>query len=742
MRPEILDKPSCYLVHLEEMHTFIRPKIICMQKSFTPLFLLVILFSSVSAGNLSAMATETSTSQGFPLMLDGDDCYEAVLATEGTFTAPNPDYWYIYEPPVTGTYVFSTCDLGNTCDTRIYLYDHCIGLVPTELAEGTLAFNDDYCGTQSQITAVLVAGEEIFIRIGDLDTECAGESIGWSLTYAGLPSGCIDPYACNYSPLAIVSDGSCIYPGNPDCPSGPDLVLDETYFDGDIGAGWGTDFQLGTINADDWTNACYIDEGSLTGPGMRTIVRFGIKIWNLGDEDYHIGTAAENPFLQYDPCHGHTHYVDYGEYMLYDEFGNELPVGHKNGFAVMDLCGIGGYTGADMGISSGCYDVYGIGTGGQWIDVTDVPDGTYTFVARVNWENHPDVDGRVEVNLANNWASRCMEISRDIAGVISVEMLDDCAMFIDCLGEIWGTAEVDCEGNCNGWHHVGDLNEDTTRALDDVDLYVANILDNTIISDICNDANADGDIDVVDAALVLGCANEGTGYTHDVELCDLPLTMFNETDTVTFSIGAVNDAFNYLDIYSLNPTARILGAQFEMEGITIDSVQNLCTETFGFEFEITHTDDEVIALGQMEVPYQKHFEPIPTFRIFYTTTYPAEICIKRFVAAVNENFEEVVTALDENCVTIDLTGVQHYNPNPMQVKIQPNPFATTATFNFDNPLNKNFQLSLSDINGNTIRTYEVTSGNVSIDRADLAAGVYLYRLIGENGSQSGKFIIQ
>ena len=370
-----------------------------MIKLITPLVFSVTLLSQTAAfaGALNPAESAAAIASA-PIMLDGDDCNEAVPVTEGTYTAPNPDYWYAYTVPVTGTYVFSTCFPENTCDTRIYLYDHCAGLVPTELAEGTLAYNDDFCGTQSQLTSVLVEGDEIFIRIGDKDTECAGEAITWSLTYAGVPIGCTDLFACNYSPLAMEDDGSCIFPGNPDCPSGPDLVLDPSYFDGDIGPDWGNDFQLGTIDADEWTNECYIEEGSLTGTGIRTIVRFGIKIDNIGDEDYHIGTAAENPFLQYDPCHGHQHYVDYGEYELYDSVGNQLSVGHKNGFAVMDLCGIGGYTGADMGISVGCYDIYGLGTGGQWIDITDVPNGTYTFVARVNWNNNPDVDGRVETN--------------------------------------------------------------------------------------------------------------------------------------------------------------------------------------------------------------------------------------------------------------------------------------------------------------------------------------------------------
>lgn len=180
-----------------------------------------------------------------------------------------------------------------------------------------------------------------------------------------------------------------------------------------------------------------------------------------------------------------------------------------------------------------------------------------------------------------------------------------------------------------------------------------------------------------------------------------------------------------------------------MEGITIDSVQNLCPETFGANYQITHTDDEVIAIGHNEVPYQKHLEPIPTFRIFYTTTYPAEICIKHFTAAVNENFEEVNTKLEDNCKTVEVVlGIPTVTTDILKVKIQPNPFSNTAVLNFENPLNKAFTLELSDLNGNMIRSYQVQGNSVTIDREDLSAGMYIYRLTGGTASQSGKFVIQ
>lgn len=95
-----------------------------------------------------------------------------------------------------------------------------------------------------------------------------------------------------------------------------------------------------------------------------------------------------------------------------------------------------------------------------------------------------------------------------------------------------------------------------------------------------------------------------------------------------------------------------------------------------------------------------------------------------------------------NCVTLDATGVQAYSSNVMNVTIQPNPFSNSAVLNFDNATNAAYTLELSDLNGNIIRTYTVNSGSVTINRAELAAGVYVYRLTGGKTTQSGKFIIQ
>ena len=63
-----------------------------------------------------------------------------------------------------------------------------------------------------------------------------------------------------------------------------------------------------------------------------------------------------------------------------------------------------------MGISAGCGDIYGSGLSCQWIDITNVPDGEYTFVVRTNWDQDPDAIGNVELSYENNWEQTCIGV--------------------------------------------------------------------------------------------------------------------------------------------------------------------------------------------------------------------------------------------------------------------------------------------------------------------------------------------
>lgn len=683
----------------------------------------------------------TSIDMGCP---PGTSCGSAIDITTGTYTAPEPNTWYKFIPEEFGTYQITTCDLENTCNTQIWVYDHCAGLIPSEFAEGTTYYNDDWCDEQSFISGIFETEKEYYIRIGDIETSCEGSEINWQIIYIGPPSGCTDPYSCNYSPLAVIDDGSCIYPGDPGCPLGPDLTLDSTYFDGL--PYFNADFSLESYNAD-WDD-CAFEEACVTGVGTRYVLKFGVKIDNIGDVDYHLGSPDDGaPGFIYSPCHGHWHYADYGEYILYDEFGNEIPAGHKNGYAVMDVGCFDGtpkYGGGNMGISAGCYDIYGRGTSCQWVDLTDIPDGNYTLVARVNWLNNPDADGNTEINLSNNWTSICINLERDAPGDMpTVTKVDSCAPYYDCYGEIFGSANYDCNGECNGFARVGDLNADTARTAVDVDEYIERILSNTIIAASCNDANGDGDIDVYDAAIVNGCALQEAGVTHIINLCNMPYGFLNTNDTVTFSIGEINTAEEYLDIYVKNVNADILGFQLTLEGLTIDSIVKLAPSIETDDFQIQHSDKEIIGLGYNEEGFIKNITPLPLFRVYFTAIYPTTICIDYVTTAINEDYHEVVALKNDGCYTLTSINDLVLSTDLLNVNIYPHPITEQSVFSFNNYLHTDFSLYLYDFTGRLLREYPSTSGDeFIINKEELPAGMYIYKLKSGQISSQGKIIIQ
>ncbi|MEM8908211.1 MAG: lysyl oxidase family protein, partial [Bacteroidota bacterium] len=350
----------------------------------------------------------------------GTSCPSALPIEEGAHLAPQSDFWYAFTPDSIGSYSISTCD-SNSCDTKIWVYDTCDGLIKAS-NEGTVFYDDNEggCGLQAKVNGLLDVDKTYYIRIGTANGDCGNQPIHWELLYNGPISGCMDPTACNYNPLATIDDGSCLLQGDPNCPDGPDLVLRQDVLVNSL--------YLTTIETSE--GDCFIEENCLQGFGTRDIIRFSTHIENNGELDYFIGDPSNNPDqFSFGNCHGHAHYDGYAEYLLFDENGNQLPIGVKNGFCVLDLeCGNGGtakYGCSFMGISAGCGDIYDSGLDCQWVDVTDVPDGHYTLVTRVNWDNAPDAVGRIEKKVDNNWAQACVILDRT-TGELTMTIDPDC----------------------------------------------------------------------------------------------------------------------------------------------------------------------------------------------------------------------------------------------------------------------------------------------------------------------------
>jgi hypothetical protein len=665
----------------------------------------------------------------------GYACSDPIAVQSGIYSTPVNNTWYSFKPDSIGTYSITTCGLSN-CDTKIWVYDACNGLTWDNTNLGTLFYDDNSggCGLQALVTAFLDSAVTYYIRIGGADSMSCPGLIGWELDYLGPVVGCMDPNACNYSPLATVSDGNCIYPGNPNCPNAPDLLVLQSTLQSSL-----VQDQLTAEN-------CQVNEGCLTGYGLRDIIRFTTHIKNIGESDYYIGDPTAHPDqFTWDPCHQHWHYVGYAEYLLFDMNGNAIPVGYKNGFCVLDLeCSGGGtaqYGCGNMGISAGCGDIYSSGLPCQWIDITDVDTGKYQLVIRVNWDQSPDALGRIESDYDNNWAQACIRLSRDISGNPMFSLESNCPIFTDCNGVAFGNTQMDCSGVCGGTAVRGDLNADTVRTITDAQLYNNRILNDNINPTDCNDLNADGNITVYDAALLQNCVQNGAPNNNR---CTFPRGLTNPNDTVALSITSVNLNLKYVDIAILNPTYKVTAYQFSISGIKILSVQNMVNPVdYPISPEFLTGGDEIIGFSYDGKLIDKNFQPSALCRVFYSELTDTAICISKITDIVNQNYEASVTRIDGPCFQHTFTGITDPN-SAIACSIYPNPAASVLNVSFSTANPQNLTIELIDALGKIVyvrQLQQVNEGNIPVPVTALPSGVYTIKVSGKSIRMREKVII-
>jgi hypothetical protein len=642
-------------------------------------------------------------------------------------------------------YDLSTCAPGNACgNTTLWIYDYCTGLVWDDTNEGSIAYSDNDCsGGLSDLSVALQAGVAYYIRIKYDDTGCADPQIEWTLTYAGPVTGCTDPAACNYTPLATVDDGSCIYAGHPDCPTGPDLII----LHGALESSLYVDYLENN-------DACLIQEGCVAGYGTREVIRFTTHIKNIGDADYYIGpppasTTTPSTQWEWDPCHNHWHYEGYAEYVMYNmDDGTEIPIGFKNGFCVMDLeCNDGGtaqYNCGDQGISKQCGDIYSSGLQCQWIDITDLEGGQYMLVVKVNWDQSPDALGQVEPDYENNWAQVCLDITRDpVSGNASFVVMQECDPYTDCLGVTFGNAQPDCLGTCAGVMLQGDINVDTLRSPVDLTHYMLESLLDTITATPCLDLNNDGEVTVTDATLLYDCLLHGNGpapIDHQHTPCDFPYAVTNPTDVATLTIGDFNEQDGYLDIHLKNPTGKVLSFEFDLTGLTIDHVSNLVPDYYP---NVMFDETEIIGVSYDESTINKNVDFVPFVRVHYSAITENEICVANITDFVNDDHEEMTHAIENGCVTPTFVGTYDPQGNPFSARVIPNPVSGRGKLVFNQTNGDTFSLEVVDIAGRRVLEHTgISEGEFELPVSDMEAGIYLFRLSDGERVSTGRFVVE
>lgn len=662
----------------------------------------------------------------------GESCNTAVAVNTGSYTAPGNEYFYKFKPSQLGIYTISTCTLNNSCDTKLWVYENCNGPFTTNNT-GTILYNDDYCGLQSEVSGALDTSKTYIVRVGSYNNACTG-SINFAINYQGPISGCTTYSACNYNPLATVDDGSCLYYPNPLC-SGPDLTIVQSQFLGSL--------SIGTVVAGQ--GDCRVVENCLNGYGTRTVINFDTYIKNIGDQDYYIGTPGSNPGqFTYNNCHGHAHYEGYAEYRLYKPNGQMIPIGFKNGFCVLDFdgCPDGGtakYSCGNMGISKQCGDIYSAGLDCQWIDITDVDTGNYVMATKVNWDQSPDALGHFEKSYTNNWAQACIKITMNSSGVKNFTLLSSCPSYSDCAGVQFGNTTVDCNGTCGGTAKMGDLNNNGTQQLVDGQLYISKILNSSITPNTCNDLNKTNSITVWDAALMANCALHGSGINTK---CLFPRGNTNPMQTVTLSIGSVNLSQNYFDVYITNPTSKILAYEFDITGADILNVVNLVPTSFYPENpDFLVGGHKIICSSFKDSTIAKSTNPQPLCRVYFTNS-GASICLSTIVDVVNKDYEAVNHVLANNCIIT--TGFAQTLNKEHYFAVVPNPASNQITLSGVAKQGEHATIEIKDISGRILyseKTDLSESFNYTINTSNYQSGVYYVTISSASGTATKPVVI-
>jgi hypothetical protein len=675
-----------------------------------------------------AQSSGAYTALAFPFNCPpGTYCSSPLALSYGNHVAQFDNSWYIFSPDSTGTYNITTCGLGNTCDTKIWIYSACNSNTLDEGPPGTYAYNDNAaCALLADINVVFVAGNTYYIRIGDNMDNCSG-NINFAFTYVGPISGCTDPAACNFNPMASNDDGSCIYYPNPLC-AGPDLELDSLAF-------------INSLSITSQTSTtCDVAEGCLLDYGTRWVVQFSSKINNIGTLDYYLGNPGANPTMfNFNNCHGHAHYEGYGDYRLFDMNGNMIPAGHKNGYCVMDLCGFGQYSCGNMGISVNCYDIYGAGTQCQWIDITDVPDGDYRLAAIINAYHLPDAMGHMEINHINNALQVCIHISHNpTTGVPSFTLLPNCQPYTDCLGIPGGTAIPDCAGNCNGSGIYGNVVPDTALNQQDVNEYMNMLLNNGNLTT-CNDLSGNGSLTVYDAALAEWCIqNPASSNPNLNNPCSFPRNVTNPNNLTGLSISAGNYTQNYIDIEVMNVNADVKGYQFSVHGINISNVVSLANpSSFPVQIGFNPNTNQVVALSTNDSALYHQAAPQALCRIYFNQVTDTMICIDSIIDIAVKNGERAPTFVYGNCQIVNPLGISE-NASRGRITLQPNPSKGLIRLHLDNFSAQPSSLRVLDAVGRVAMLIPVpqTQQWFEADVSSLPGGVYTVEAIDQKGLRS------
>jgi len=357
---------------------------------------------------------------------------------------------------------------------------------------------------------------------------------------------------------------------------------------------------------------------------------------------------------------------------------------------------------------------------------------------RVNWDNAPDALGQIEKDTVNNWAQVCINLDRS-SGNLTMDIVDDCEPYLDCLGNLYGKAEVDCKGDCNGSALRGDIDGDGSLSDSDRGLYADQALEHVAATN-CSDLNADGKITVYDVAMLTDCMLFGDDHVHidgtaAHDHCTFPAGIYNSTTPAQFEISEVTA--DYFTIAMRNSASDILAYQFEISGVEIVSMDNL-VDQFTAELMIkSNNTNNLLVMSESNSFIAKNASYGEVLRVYYTAPDAPDVCIE-VIEVVNAKYEQIDAS--ENIICASLEGLSTSDFSIDDIKVYPNPFKNQTMIQMQ--VSDQYQIKLYDTSGRIVRTDSFSGDHFTFRKNDLPEGVFFLTVTSDNVAYRSRLIVQ
>jgi hypothetical protein len=277
---------------------------------------------------------------------------------------------------------------------------------------------------------------------------------------------------------------------------------------------------------------------------------------------------------------------------------------------------------------------------------------------------------------------------------------------------------------------------------------VASYLSNTLMPAIdaapCNDLFEDGSLDLMDAALLQECAIHADSIQYWTQRfpCQFPGGIYNEQDLVTMMAGVLDTVDKTFDIEIVNPNNAVMGYEFSVSGLTIESLENTIGGYTATPLFNPGTG-KILALASDESVITKNSTPTTFVRIHYSNLTDNEVCISELKHVVNHKYHKSNASIGQPaCVPTNIVGTREPKA-AFAVFVQPNPMRETATIYFENPGFEPVQCQLTDMYGRVVRSYsDLRQTSVVIERGALPKGTYSFTLKHTRGMVTGKLVMQ